>query len=412
MSMLPIADRLLKLTRDYRSNGILADTSLMFDLSKTMYEVWEKNIARTCNSLSSSDNTKAVVLHEVLDPIRTIARLSLYSDIIVVEDHFPLLWSTLSKIPSLVKQGKIEEASRFVSHGLTSLRTWLLLEDLIQEGIVIPIPPIDTFEKKCQHIIKELVTDTMKDKSFKHVALKLFKTLPETGGAEMQGEKEYIIDFIKKVKAPQLSVENFVESSAAFAINSDLTLCGAVGGIPTTDNPREWDLLTWRIEHDRKKLGKDFITLAALQKANIKFLDAVDTEFIKFVREQGYLSDLRAFFREKFRNIVNASNEELFNEAVREYSRQIIDEVSRYKNEWKVIEREASKRIKITLGTALVGGGLSALASFGLTIPVIMGEAIFTGGIALTLREFLDKGKEKGKLKRRGAMYSLLKLKP
>ena len=163
-----------------------------------------------------------------------------------------------------------------------------------------------------------------------------------------------------------------------FDLNNDLITSGILNAILTADQKHYWNLLMYKLEKDQKILGKDALSLAALNKANIKFLDNVTLDFARKIREEGYLSEMRSFFREKFGEIQKTPDKTEFHNLVNNYSIEIIDQVNMHEREWKEITKEAFDRFGIKGGLALASGAIGGVVTFGLTIPTWIG---FLGGV-------------------------------
>ncbi|MCW3129837.1 MAG: hypothetical protein N2V75_07060 [Methanophagales archaeon] len=249
------------------------------------------------------------------------------------------------------------------------------IRDWIEDGIVVLFPKITEWNAQSRERIYQLADEDANNEIFKEIALR---------NRELNLEGDAYIKYMTCThpKAYQRMEKeerkNIIATGAAILLNDALSTSGALNSIPTTDTVYGWDLLKYKIEHDNKILGKDTLSLAALNKANIKFLDNVTLDFALKIREEGYVSELRSFFREKFAEIQKTPDKPEFDDTVNNYSIEIVDQVRRHEKEWESIGEEAFEKIGVKTSLALATGVIGGAVTYGLTIPAWIG---FLGGL-------------------------------
>ena len=154
--------------------------------------------------------------------------------------------------------------------------------------------------------------------------------------------------------------------------------------ISTLDDFEQWKVLNWRLEKAGSKLSKESRNVLALQNLELKFLNNVSTDFALKIREEGYISDLRGFFRNKFTEIEHIQTEDDFLISVSDINTEIKDELKIYERDIKSV----NSLIKVAGAGSLGILGMSLTAFFGYPIepPLI---AILTGIPLLGLKEAL-----------------------
>ena len=286
-----------------------------------------------------------------------VKRSSLYSDIVLIEEPF------LRRIPAYLEVFGEKKISDMV-YNIYKIRDW------IEDGIVILFPKITEWDAQSRERIYQLADEDVNNETFKEIALRN-RELNLEGDAYikyMTCSRPKVYQTMKKEER-----KNFIATGAAILLNDALGTSSAVNSISTTDTVYGWDLLKHKIEHDNRILGEDTLSLAALNKANIKFLDNVSLDFALKIREEGYVSELRSFFREKFGEIQKTPDKPEFDDLVNNYSIEIVDQVKRHEKEWKNIEKEAFEEIGAKTPLALATGGIAGAATYGLTIPAWVG---------------------------------------
>ena len=154
--------------------------------------------------------------------------------------------------------------------------------------------------------------------------------------------------------------------------------------ISTLDDFEQWKVLNWRLEKAGSKLSKESRNVLALQNLELKFLNNVSTDFALKIREEGYISDLRGFFRNKFTEIEHIQTEDDFLISVSDINTEIKAELKTYERDIKSV----NSLIKVAGAGSLGILGMSLTAFFGYPIepPLI---AILTGIPLLGLKEAL-----------------------
>ena len=291
-----------------------------------------------------------------------VKRSSLYSDIVLIEEPF------LRRIPAYLEVFGEKKISDMV-YDIYKIRDW------IEEGIVVLFPKITEWNAQSRERIYQMADEDANNETFKDIALR-------NRDLNLEGDEyvEYMTCRHPRVYQRMETEERkkFIASGAAILLNDTLGTSSALNSISTTDTVYGWDLLKYKIEHDNRILRKDALSLAALNKVNIKFLNNVTLDFALKIREEGYVSELRSFFREKFGEIQKAPDKTEFDDIVNNYSVEIADQVKRHEKEWENIGKEAFEKIGVRTGLALATGVIGGAVTYGLTIPAWIG---FLGGL-------------------------------
>lgn len=329
---------------------------------------WSTEYEKLLDKIKNYDGLKTICYGNVPENIeKFIKRSALYSDLIVIED--PLGPHILSEVL------KINDKKKFGNAFNTAISGPLLrvnkIKDWIDEGIVVLLPHVGLQCGQYRNIVDTLVEEDFKDNNLKNLIIQFFNNTVKEYGEPIEGYWNFDGIDDPKYKKDFLTGE-------IFAVNDGLITSGILNAILTADQKHYWNLLMYKFEKDQKILGKEALSLAALNKANIKFLDNVTLDFARKIREEGYLSELRSFFREKFEEIRKTPDKTEFYDLVNNYSIEINDQVNMHEREWKKISKEAFEIFGVKGGLALASGTIGGVVTFGVTIPAWIG---FLGGV-------------------------------
>ena len=337
---------------------ILSGSEGLKELGLIVDTLWLSEMESLQTEIKNFDGLKSLYWGGLPQDIHSfVKRSSLYSDIILIEDPF------LRRIPAYLEVFGEKKISDMV-YDLYKIRDW------IEDGIVVLFPKITEWNAQSRERIYHLADEDANNEIFKEIALRN-RELNLEGDAYIK----YMTSSHPRVyqRMEKEERKNFIATGAAILLNDALSTSSALNSISTTDTVYGWDLLKYKMEHDNRILGRDTLSLAALNKANIKFLDNVTLDFALKIREEGYVSELRSFFREKFGEIQKAPDKTEFDDIVNNYSIEIVDQVKRHEKEWKNIGKEAFEEIGAKTPLALATGGIAGAATYGLTIPAWVG---------------------------------------
>jgi hypothetical protein len=342
---------------------ILSGSEGLKELGLIVDTFWLREMDSVQTEIKNFDGLKSLYWGGLPHDIHSFVKISsLYSDIILIEDPF------LRRIPAYLEVFGEKKVSDMV-YDIYKIRDW------IEDGIVVLFPKITEWNAQSRERIYQMADEDANNEIFKEIALRN-RELNLEGGAYVK----YMTCSHPKVYQRMETEERkkFVASGAAILLNDALGTSSALNSISTTDTVYGWDLLKYKIEHDNRILKKDALSLAALNKVNIKFLNNVTLDFALKIREEGYVSELRSFFREKFGEIQKAPDKTEFDDVVNNYSVEIADQVKRHEKEWENIGKEAFEKIGVKTGLALATGVIGGAVTYGLTIPAWIG---FLGGL-------------------------------
>lgn len=369
--MKEIIGEYLQILNDYikfeeRDGNIFCKPIEVEELSTVLDSFWISEYDKLIEKIRSFDGIKTMnygIIPENLEVY--IKRSSLYSDLIIFDA--PLDSYTLK---SNFKNNKVTaQESEYLYYTLSKINKF---KDWIDEEIVTLVPH-SFFQKNNQYrnYAKTLVEDDLQDENIRNVLDNKYK---EYGGLLYPLENKDLYDF------------GFVGK-----LNDNLMTTGILKSNLIADQEIYWNLLMCKLEKDNKLLGNDSLSLAALNKVNVKFLDNVTLDFALKLRKEGYLSELRSYFRETFKEIEKTPDKSDFNDLVNNYSTEIVDKVKMHEREWKNIKKEASEKIGVKGGLALSNGAIGGTATYGLGIPAWIG---FLGGVLLssnyTIKDIVD----------------------
>jgi hypothetical protein len=357
-----ITSEYLQILNDYIKVGVKEGSVIDYEeLSIVLDSFWTTEYDNLTEKIKNFNGLKTI--HYGLipkNPEEYIKRSSLYSDLIILEAPLDSSFKRLYGVAG-------EKLLR-----LNEIKDW------IDEGIVILIPSV-TLQKSLQYnsvqylnTMQTLMDNDLGDNIFKNILDDIYNDALE----------------IK----PSYSEEKYaLYAGGVFKLNDHLMSMGILNATLTAHDKFNWKLLMRKLENDQKLLGKDNLSFAALNKVNVKFLDNVTLDFARKIRKEGYLSELRSYFRETFAEIQKTPDESEFYDIVNNYSIEIFDQVKMHEREWENIKKEAVEKCGIKGSFALSTGTICGMASFGLGIPAWIG---FLGGVLIsskyTIKDIVD----------------------
>jgi len=199
---------------------------------------------------------------------------------------------------------------------------------------------------------------------------------------------------------------------ASTAVDMYLKNCSGLGAVASAEEDLAWHYLMERIKKD--SINRHIVSLAALTKLDLEFLNNVTCDFALRIREEGVLSELRDFFREKFGEIHKTPDEEEFYELTNNLRVEIADEIRKCQKEWEYIRKSAFEKIGVKTSLVLASGVVASAISYGLTIPSwigYLGASVYSGYTAKDIVNEILELREKRRDLHRNATYWLYKLK-
>jgi len=333
-------------------------------------EVWNNQNLSKCLEETKSFNEASVGylwgVPSLGDLTENIGRTSLYLDKLVIDDPItPYFLET-------PYHGMDAESNIIYNHSidLVKLKDWI-------EADILKILPVSTklwFENQQ---VKEVMTENLmkyKDEETDFI----------TENTEILHRLINPSDFDDKdiLDLAQMVVHGL--NGQILEIEQSIYFNQTLNTISTLDDFEQWKVLNWRLEKAGSKLSKESRNVLALQNLELKFLNNVSTDFALKIREEGYISDLRGFFRNKFTEIEHIQTEDDFLISVSDINTEIKDELKIYERDIKSV----NSLIKVAGAGSLGILGMSLTAFFGYPIepPLI---AILTGIPLLGLKEAL-----------------------
>jgi hypothetical protein len=340
------------------------------ELSIILETFWATEYEKIIKEIKNFKGIKTIN-HGIIpkNPETFIKRSSLYSDLIILEA--PL--DSILLESSLDNKKKSDMLLLRLSYELPKLNE---ITDWIDEGIITLVPPrLFHEEGQSTKYITALINDDLEDNNILTLIDNFYK--------------EHIKEDSIYYNDPEVKYNGLM--GAVGRLNDNLITTGILDAILTANDDYSWKLLRLKLEKEQKLFGKDCLSFAALNKVNVKFLDNVTLDFARKIREEGYLSELRDYFRETFKEIQKTPDESEFNELVKNYSIEIIDQVKMHEREWEDVKREAFEKFGVKGGLALSNGAIGGLTTFGLGIPAWIG---FLGGVLVssnyTIKDIVD----------------------
>lgn len=161
-------------------------------------------------------------------------------------------------------------------------------------------------------------------------------------------------------------------------IQRTLENCNELNAVSYTDSFASWKSMRNNIKEDNEKYRqflKDTFYFKAIEDVPLKFLDNVPLKIARDIRKQGYLEELRAFFRDRFFELRKATDYEDYKEILSDCAYDIEKEVEKHEKEWKQIKKIIS--YKVPLYGLIALGTFSAISTFN-----ISSLSVFAGGFA------------------------------
>ena len=285
---------------------------------------------------------------------KTVNRYSLFSDEIVIFDPTPVLnINTKSPFHDKVNQKSITEY----------VTTIYELKDWINEGIVTILP-------SCSFGAHRHCVNLDYENNWRNAVLKEIDEVYSTQSKYDENVAEYTIAI------------DFLYSSSSYR------------AIPSTDQRQLWSNMMKKIKFDEKHLNKNSLDLVALEKINLNFLNNVPIDFAKKIRDEGYLSELRHYFRKNFNQIEITPEKSDFDELIKNFSIEINDEINRHEHEWKDIKLEMKRNVAIKTSFSIAAGIITSASTFGLSIPTwigLLGTTLPAGSGIQDIVEYVNK---------------------
>ena len=394
--MKEITSEYLQILNDYIKVGVKEGSVIDFEeLSIVLDCFWTTEYDKLIEKIKNFNGLKTIHYGVIpKNPEEYIKRSSLYSDLIIFE----------APLDSSLKVNLHDKKQLKMLYGVAGEKLLRLneIKDWIDEGIVILIPSV-TIQKSLQYNSVQYL-NTMQTLMDNDLGDNIFKNILD----DLHNEALEI--------KPSYSEEKYaLYAGGVFKLNDHLMLMGILNATLIAHDKFNWKLLMRKLEKDQKLLGKDNLSFAALNKVNVKFLDNVTLDFARKLRKEGYLSELRSYFRETFAEIQKTPDESEFYDIVNNYSIEIFDQVKMHEREWESIKKEAVEKCGIKGSFALSTGTIGGMASFGLGIPAWIG---FLGSVLIsskyTIKDIVDEYLEFRKKRRdlqRNPIHLLYELK-
>lgn len=331
---------------------------------------WMNNFQKMLDYLK--EPTKSLrTYHEFFgqDVTKAVGRVSLFSDEIIISDHFVTASRNLRPNFKLQNADHLRYAFSFIKN-IYELREW------INEGIVIVVPssPSTDFATS-QHdgMSTRLNYDELLRQDIKEIGLTEKKYWDIVLDPKRSYLKERDWDFNNS------NTKQLLEAYSLNGVNGCLFTSELYQSFPCTNEINFWKALMNKIGRDARVLKNDSLCTSALINTNTNFLNDVPIDFAKKMRDEGYLSELRIFFREKFNQIKTTPDKDDFYDIVSGLSSEINDEVVHCEHEWKSMKDKMIKNVAIKLSYGIIGGVLTTAPTFGLTVPGWLGFIIGAG---------------------------------
>lgn len=171
------------------------------------------------------------------------------------------------------------------------------------------------------------------------------------------------------------------ENLRTFTANDFLNSSSSYRAIPSTNHPEWWKNVVKVLQEDEKKLGSDVVNIASINSLNLNFLNNVPLEFVKEIRDKGYLAELRQYFKTKFKDIETSPFDSDFANKVNDISIDIKDEIIIHEHEWNEIKRELKDTLAVKASMGVVMGTATTLVSGGMSFASLLG--LISGSIPI-----------------------------
>ncbi|NPE31301.1 hypothetical protein HNV12_25765 [Methanococcoides sp. SA1] len=314
-------------------------------------EVWNKKNLKKCieytNSLDNSNNGSIgyISSSDGYDINKDICRSSLYLDKLVIDDPI-----SISLFAPVLDEKEQSEYTYDCAQSIVNIKEWV-------EAGIATVCPISTKLWYDNINIKTMMTEHLsnnKEEGFEFI-LENTKFLDKYSDMGFSSQN---IPFETMMEGIILEIEQLVYFSKL------------MGFVTTIKDYDQWEILNWRLKNGNHAKNDATANVLTLQKLNLRFLDTISTNLALDVREKGYGSDLRIYFREKFNEINNVTSESDFKSVVSNVSAEIDDEIRKYEKD--MVNLGKSSLMRIAGGAALGIAGMAISASYGFPIENIL----------------------------------------
>lgn len=345
---------------------------------------WMINFQKMLDYLKEPTNSLRTY-HEFFgqDITKDVTRISLFSDEIIISDHSVTASRNLRPNFKLQNTGRLSYAFSFIKN-IYELREW------INEGIVIIVPssPSPDFVT-CDYdgINTRLIYDEILRQDIKKIGLteKQYWDIVFDPRRDSIKEKDWSFN--------NPNTRQLLEAYSLNAVNQFLFSSELYQSSPCTNDINYWKALMNKIERDSRVLDNNSLCTSALINTKTNFLNDVPLTFAKEMRDEGYLSELRIFFREKFNQVKSTPDKDDFYDIVRGLSSEINDEVARCEREWKSMKNEMIKNVAVKSSIGIASGVLTAAPTYGLSIPgwlALLGPLLSAGSAVDDILEYIN----------------------
>jgi hypothetical protein len=346
---------------------------------------WMNNFQEMLDYLKEPTNSLRTY-HEFFgqDVTKDVSRISLFSDEIIISDHFVTASRQLRPNFELRNADRFRYAFSFIKN-IYELREW------INEGIVIVVPSSPSTDfATCEHngIKTRLSYDEILRQDIKEIGL----TEEEYWDIVLNPKRAYLNE--KDWNFNNLNTKQLLQAYSLNGVNGFLFSSELYQSSPCTNDINFWKALMDKIERDARVLDSNSLYASTLINTKANFLNDVPIEFAKKMRDEGYLSELRIFFREKFNQIKTTPDKDDFYEIISSLSSEINDEVVHYEHEWKSMKNEMIKNVTVKSSIGIVSGVLTAAPTYGLSIPgwlALLGTCLSAGSAIDEILKYINR---------------------
>lgn len=345
---------------------------------------WMNNFQKMLDYLKEPTNSLRTY-HEFFgqDITKDVSRISLFSDEIIISDHFVTASRNLRPNFKLQNTGHLSYAFSFIKK-IYELREW------IYEGIVLVVPSSPSTDfATCEHdgIKTRLNYDEILRQDINEIGLTEKQYWDIVFDPKRDSLKEKDWDFNNP------NTRQLLEAYTLNAVNQVLFSSELYQSSPCTNDINYWKALINKIERDSRVLNSNSLYVSALINTKTNFLNNVPLTFAKEMRDEGYLSELRIFFREKFNQVKSTPDKDDFYDIVRGISSEINDEVIRCEHEWKSMKNELTRNVFVKFSFGIVSGVLTSAPTYGLSIPgwlALLGPLLSAGSAIDDILEYIN----------------------
>jgi len=371
--------------------------------ARDVSEFWGKKLRVILESIQAEKKMKSYFWGTTFPHTREkfLCRTALYSEKIILPDS---VYRTLGKLtgPRCLGRRQKRVGKKFASRVVEDVSFLVKIQSWIEEEIAIVLPLPEYWSTKTETAILRLARkdarSIKKEKYFRDIGpgdpLKDFiqgDAAKKYSADRLVSQLPYFVstEEIQRISMRQLTLMNAID------MNSLLFARDCLGVTPSFDAEVKWELLFWKLEHDKQTLaalGYETQILRALENINLPFLDNVPLKYILELRKEGKLEGVRQMFNEKFSEIGKIRRTVDFKEAVRQLGESIQSELNTHENELENLKSDV--RRKVLIDTAgIVAGAIVGLATQSAMFPIIV-EAIFGGRILKDIQGYFSKKKE------------------